>query len=600
MQEFLNIAAYQFARLVELKSLRERLIARCRALDLKGTILLSPEGINLFVAGSEDAVQKILVDLRAVPGLEGLTPKESRSAHQPFNRMLVRIKKEIISFGVEEIRPQEYTSARVSPRDLKRWLDEGRPVLLLDTRNEYEIRLGTFRNAVSLGIDTFREFPGAVEQWQGVVDERPIVTFCTGGIRCEKAAPFLEKKGFRNVYQLDGGILKYFEECGGDHYEGECFVFDQRTGVDPALRETDSAQCFRCQMPLTREEQDDPRTIPGESCPHCYGRERGDSPERLAERTAALQALLSTLPGDDPAKNYRPLRIPREHDGMRLGDFLCRAFPHLSREFWRERSVRGELVDGGREPVGLEHLVRAGERYFTVSPMEVEPPVSVDIRFLYEDADLLAVAKPSPLPVHSCGRFHRNTLQAFLRSFLAPVIPRPAHRLDAATTGVQIFTLSRKMAAALQTQFSEGRVEKWYLARVAGVPEAEEFFCDAAIKAEPTCGGGREVDPEAGLPARTFFRVIGRISDGTTLLEVNPETGRTNQIRIHLQTLGLPIVGDPHYGEVRSDAGLTGSVQDPPMGLHCWKMRFLHPRTGKEMLVEAPKPAWAETFPCGV
>ncbi|MGC4004008.1 MAG: rhodanese-like domain-containing protein [Pirellulales bacterium] len=154
--------------------------------------------------------------------------------------------------------------------ELKTWLDEGRTVTLLDTRNEYEVKLGTFESATTLGIDRFRDFPRAVEALPEELKERPIVMFCTGGIRCEKAGPFMERQGFRNILQLDGGILKYFEECGGSHYRGECFVFDQRVGVDPGLAETDSSQCFRCQTPLTSVEREDSRYVAGVSCPSCF------------------------------------------------------------------------------------------------------------------------------------------------------------------------------------------------------------------------------------------------------------------------------------------------------------------------------------------
>lgn len=266
-----NIAAYKFAPLSDLKPLRERLLTQCKTAGLKGTILLSTEGVNLFVAGPRGDIDALLTELRAVPGLAELQAKFSESNHQPFHRMLVKIKQEIIAFGVEGIDPARRPSPKLSPRELKQWLDEGRPVTLLDTRNDYEVKLGTFQNALTVGIDQFREFPDAVKQLPDELKRQPIVMFCTGGIRCEKAGPYLEQAGYTNVHQLDGGILKYFEECGGAHYEGECFVFDRRVGVDPALRETKSVLCFNCQMPLMEPEQRDPRYVPDVSCPHCFG-----------------------------------------------------------------------------------------------------------------------------------------------------------------------------------------------------------------------------------------------------------------------------------------------------------------------------------------
>jgi len=271
MSAFINLSVYKFTPLENLPELRQRLLDLACACSLKGTILLSAEGINLFVAGLRADVDVLMAELHGVDGLEDLTPKESESAEQPFNRMLVKIKKEIIAFGVEGIDPAHQPSSKLAPHTLKQWLDEGRPITLLDTRNDYEIRLGTFRGAVPAGIEHFRDFPNAVRRLKSELKDKPIVMFCTGGIRCEKAGPFMAREGY-NVFQLDGGILKYFEECGGAHYDGECFVFDKRVGVDAALKETDSALCFACQMPLTVEEQHHPHYVPDVSCPHCYGR----------------------------------------------------------------------------------------------------------------------------------------------------------------------------------------------------------------------------------------------------------------------------------------------------------------------------------------
>ena len=272
MPAFINISTYKFTPLENLPPLRERLLAFCEAREIKGTILLSPEGINIFVAGLRENIDALVAELRALPGLADLGPKESESAKQPYNRMLVKVKKEIIAFGVEGIDPGQKTSEKLPARVLKQWLDEGRPVTLLDARNDYEVRMGTFQGAIPAGIEHFRDFPKAVEKLPAELKEQPIVMFCTGGIRCEKAGPFMEREGFKNVLQLDGGILKYFEECGGAHYDGECFVFDRRVGVDPELRETSSEMCFACQMPLTFEEQRHPHYVQGESCPHCFGK----------------------------------------------------------------------------------------------------------------------------------------------------------------------------------------------------------------------------------------------------------------------------------------------------------------------------------------
>ncbi len=268
-EKVLNIAAYKFTPLTDLALRRQPLRAFCRDLELKGTILLSPEGMNLFVAGRPTAVEALLDHLSADAEIGPLTAKRSWSREQPFNRMLVRLKREIIAFGLEGIDPREAPAPKISPQQLREWLDAKRPLTLLDVRNDYEVRLGTFHGAVALPIDHFKQFPASARDLPADRDQ-PVVMFCTGGIRCEKAGPYLQRQGFREVYQLDGGILKYFEECGSQYYDGECFVFDKRTAVDADLQETDTTLCYACQNPLTLAEQATPQYVPGASCPYCY------------------------------------------------------------------------------------------------------------------------------------------------------------------------------------------------------------------------------------------------------------------------------------------------------------------------------------------
>lgn len=269
---FTNIAAYKFAPLRHLRALQANLQELCGNAGMRGTILLSPEGINVFVSAERPAIDRLLVRLRAVPGLVDLTAKMSESDQQPFNRMLVKIKREIIAFGVAGIDPASRPAPRLTARELKQWLDEGRAITLLDARNSYEVKLGTFRGARTLELDHFREFPSRLKKLPNELKHQPVVTFCTGGIRCEKAAPLLEMAGFTQVFQLDGGILRYFEECGGAHYEGDCFVFDKRVALDATLRETGAALCYVCQTPLTLAEQADCRYVPSISCSHCAGK----------------------------------------------------------------------------------------------------------------------------------------------------------------------------------------------------------------------------------------------------------------------------------------------------------------------------------------
>lgn len=589
---FTNIAAYKFAPLTGLKPLREQLLVFCRAQGLKGTILLSTEGINLFVAGEGAAIAGLMRELHAVGGLEDLAPKYSESTEQPFTRMIVRIKKEIIAFGVEGIDPARRTSPKLPARTLKEWLDEGRPVTLLDTRNDYEVKLGTFRGARTLEIGHFRQFPEAVRTLPEELKEQPVVMFCTGGIRCEKAGPFMEREGFRSIFQLEGGILKYFEECGGAHYDGECFVFDQRVGVDPALRETESAQCFACQTPLTAEDQADPRYVAGKSCPYCHQTQAARAAEFLARRNAAFLRLADPLPGSRPYENRRPLKVPAAFDRQPLLDFLCGIFPRIPREEWAEKCARGRFVDASGRALAAADPVRAGERCFQVEPQTVEPAVNAAVRVIHEDEALLVLEKPAPLPMHPCGRFNRNTLQHLLDAVYAPLKPRPAHRLDANTTGLVVCSRTRHFASLLQPQFAQGSVKKTYLVEVHGRPAEETFVCDAPLSTGPGELGSRAVDAENGLPARTEFRVIGR-REGTTLLEARPLTGRTNQIRVHLWQLGLPVCGDPAYLPGR-ELGETMTLPPgaPPMRLHAWRLEFRHPLTGAPAAFEAARPDW--------
>jgi UPF0176 protein len=263
----INISAYKFVAIAEaeLPVLRTKLKSKAIACDLKGTILLSTEGINLFIAGLRENIDQFIQYLETFPEFQNLPYKESPSTDKPFKRMLVRIKKEIIAFGREEVDPESYTSTHLAPEELKRWYDENKDMIILDTRNDYEVRLGTFENAIDLKIQSFRDFPQAIANLSEEIKQKPVVTFCTGGVRCEKAAPFLEQQGFKEVYQLDGGILNYFEACGGAHYSGECFVFDKRVAVNSQLQETGAIQCYACRSPLDEQQQ---QASSGQ-CPYC-------------------------------------------------------------------------------------------------------------------------------------------------------------------------------------------------------------------------------------------------------------------------------------------------------------------------------------------
>jgi RluA family pseudouridine synthase len=588
-----NVAAYRFAPLVGLPALRTDLLAFCRSLQLRGTILLSGEGINLFVAGGAAQIDALLGRLRSVPGLGQLEAKYSHTDHQPFRRMLVRLKKEIIAFGVPGIDPARRTSPKLAPRQLKAWLDEGRPLTLLDTRNDYEVKLGTFENAVPAGVDHFRDFPAAVAKLPPELKEQTIVMFCTGGIRCEKAGPYMESQGFRNVLQLDGGILKYFEECGGAHYRGECFVFDQRVGVDPALQESDSAQCFKCLSPLTADEQRDARYVPGRSCPWCHRSEVEQAEQVLRERNQAIREAVSPLPGSVPADVFRPLRVPQECEGLSALDTFCRLIAHLPVSYWEGECRAGNLLDSRHQVLGAQHVVHAGERLLHRLPQSTEPAVNGEVTVLYEDEAMIVLDKPAPLPMHAGGRYTRNTLQQILNCVYRPQKPKPAHRLDANTTGLVVVARSRHFAGRLQGQFADGRVRKVYLARVQGHPLEDHFQCEAPIGRQVLASGTREVDDVAGAAAITQFTVLRRSPDGTSLIEARPLTGRTNQIRIHCAFLGYPVVGDTAYRDADAEPRQTLGVGEPALCLHAWQIGFSHPVSGDAMSFTAPPPDWA-------
>ena len=267
--DILNISGYRFVDLPDRDDLREPFLDRCTELALKGTILLSPNGINFFLAGEEESVNQFVEYLESDKRFSGIPKKFSRTDYQPFRRMLVKRKNEIISLGMPEIRPSEFTGPYIKPLDFKHLLDEGEDILVLDTRNDYETRIGSFEGSMELGISSFRDFPDAIESLSDDYKSKTVVMYCTGGIRCEKASAVMLNAGFEDVKQLEGGILGYFEECGGSNWNGDCFVFDQRVALDYNLAETDIQMCFKCREPLSVDEQNSDHYVIGEYCPYC-------------------------------------------------------------------------------------------------------------------------------------------------------------------------------------------------------------------------------------------------------------------------------------------------------------------------------------------
>lgn len=251
---FCNITTYKFISLDEqvLVSLCKALKRKATSLAIKGTILLGTEGINLFLAAEQASIDAFQAFLKTIPEFDDLQYKYSYSDFIPFQKLFVKVRNEIVTFKQPGIHPEQFTAPHLPPEKLKEWYQQGKDMIVLDTRNTFEYEIGTFENAVHLEIDNFREFPDALQKLPAENKDQAVVTFCTGGIRCEKAAAYLLEQGFKEVYQLQGGILNYFEKCGGDHYQGECFVFDDRVTVNHRLEpchqasnQSDGVDCLR-------------------------------------------------------------------------------------------------------------------------------------------------------------------------------------------------------------------------------------------------------------------------------------------------------------------------------------------------------------------
>ena len=278
-------ALYRFCRLDAFEALRQPLAAFCCARGIKGTLLLAREGINGTVAGSEEAIAALIAHLEAMSELAGLEVKYSSASEMPFHRMKVRLKKEIVTMGVEDVDPLEGAGAYVDPADWNALISDPDTVVI-DTRNDYEVAIGTFRNAVDPATTSFREFPDWVAKHRGELEGRKVAMFCTGGIRCEKATAYVRSLGLEEVYHLKGGILKYLEEVPADQslWEGECFVFDERVSVTHGLEVGEAELCRACRRPLTAEDRQSPLYRDGVSCGHCYDGRTDEDRERYAER----------------------------------------------------------------------------------------------------------------------------------------------------------------------------------------------------------------------------------------------------------------------------------------------------------------------------
>jgi UPF0176 protein len=269
-QEYLNISGYCFHALSDCPAIKKDLLENELIPCLRGTILLAPEGINLFISGEPATVRSFITTVCHRIGIssEALQMKESYSTGHSFNRFLIRLKKEIIAFDATF--KVDETAPYIEPSELEALLDTApEKVMMIDTRNDYETDLGSFKNAFIPHIKSFKEFKNVASNLHHFQD-KILVTFCTGGIRCEKATMYLKQLGFDNVLQLKGGILRYFEETAAKHYDGECFVFDKRVSLKPSLEVSDKKVCFACRHPLKPQDYNDPLYVAGTSCPYCH------------------------------------------------------------------------------------------------------------------------------------------------------------------------------------------------------------------------------------------------------------------------------------------------------------------------------------------
>jgi UPF0176 protein len=286
---YLTTAMYHFVSLPHFEAFREPLLQFCVSRNIKGTLLLANEGINGTVAGPEKSILALLEYLKNDSLFEGnfkrLGHKESWSDKDPFYRMKVKLKKEIVTLGVPGVSPTKMVGKYVKPKDWNAIISDPE-VVLIDTRNDYEYAIGTFKNAMNPKTTTFREFPEYVKTHFDPKKHKKIAMFCTGGIRCEKASSFMISEGFDEVYHLEGGILKYLEEVKPDDslWQGECFVFDQRVAIKHGLKEGNYDQCYACRYPLSKEDMQSDKYTPGISCPHCFNTHTQEKLKSLTER----------------------------------------------------------------------------------------------------------------------------------------------------------------------------------------------------------------------------------------------------------------------------------------------------------------------------
>ena len=299
---FLTVAFYHFVTLDKKNNIQEHVYNFCEANNIKGTILLADEGINGTISGKEKNIRDFLIFIKKEGLFNGvfskLEHKESWASKNPFYRMKVRLKKEIVALGVDGVSPTKKVGKYVKPEEWNNLISDPNTIII-DTRNHYEVDIGTFKNATNPNTSTFRELPSFIEENLDPKTPKKIAMFCTGGIRCEKATSLMLDKGFKDVYHLEGGILKYLETIDKDKslWEGECFVFDQRVAVTHGLNEGKYDQCYACRHPLSPDEMNSSHYIKGISCPYCYNKLTNEKKSSVIERQKQIE--LAKLRGED-------------------------------------------------------------------------------------------------------------------------------------------------------------------------------------------------------------------------------------------------------------------------------------------------------------
>ena len=290
MTEFLVVAFYKFTKLEDYASMQEPIEKCCRENNVKGIVLLAEEGINATIAGPRDGVQNVLQFLRENPRLAELTWKESNATKQPFRKLRVRLKKEIVTMGMPGIDPARLVGTYVKPEEWNNLINDPN-VIVVDTRNDYEVEIGSFKNAINPDITAFGELPQWIDDNIDIDAQPRVAMFCTGGIRCEKSTALLKEAGVSEVYHLEGGILKYLEKIPEDQslWDGQCFVFDERVSVGHGLEVGEYELCRACRYPIRDEEKSSPHFREGVSCPRCHDQTTDDQKARFAERQKQIE-----------------------------------------------------------------------------------------------------------------------------------------------------------------------------------------------------------------------------------------------------------------------------------------------------------------------